>query len=457
LECCGVKSDIDGINFHGDIYRSNYRSKNGFMQERISLSDKTIAKLPLVKGSQMIVRDDQLPGFFLVVGARSRTFMIQADLRSGATRQSLRLKIGDASRITTREARARAKVLLGKIAEGTDPRPKEDRPQAAPKIKRSPTLRVAWKSYLESHLQRKGRAQKTIDEYQDHVDRLMTDWLDIKLSKLGKAPDLIKAKHDALTINSGPYQANACMRTFRAVYNHARKTARSLPAENPVYAVDWNPEKRRNSALGPRSLRQWFEQVRNINNPVRRELHLFLLLSGSRPDPIKKAKLDHTNFVARQLFIPCPKGGEDRAFCIPLSREMMRSLVRAMRFGCMMHPDAAQIWLFPAKSKAGHIIEHSEDRSALSHWGNDLRQSYRTLGQAARAGKVDMNLLMNHSTGDVNEGYITRDVLVDTHLMKMQQSISTSIFDTLRKSGYDQTGWGRAALLEAYALWERTI
>jgi len=31
----------------------------------------------------------------------------------------------------------------------------------------------------------------------------------------------------------GPYIANGCMRSLRAIYNHARKTARSLPAEKP--------------------------------------------------------------------------------------------------------------------------------------------------------------------------------------------------------------------------------
>ena len=40
------------------------------------------------------------------------------------------------------------------------------------------------------------------------------------------------------------------MRSFRAVYNHARKSSRALPAENPVLAVDWNPERRRDTGMG---------------------------------------------------------------------------------------------------------------------------------------------------------------------------------------------------------------
>lgn len=71
---------------------------------------------------------------------------------------------------------------------------------------------------------------------------------------------------------------------LRAIYNHARKTARSLPAENPVIAVDWNAEKRRDTALGLTELGPWVGDLRALENPIRREFHFFLLLSGSRPD-----------------------------------------------------------------------------------------------------------------------------------------------------------------------------
>ena len=409
--------------------------------DRITLSDKVVGGLSFAQGGQQIVRDDQLRGFFLLVGARSKTFMIQADLWVGANRRSVRLKVGEAGRLTTREARAKAKVLLGKIADGIDPRPKRKLPSLAHPKKRSPTLQSAWKIYRESHLIRKERDEKTINNYRDHVERLMSDWLDVPLNKLGKDPGLVKAKHDWLTLMHGPYQANGCMRTFRAIYNHARKTAPSLPAANPVFAIDWNPEKRRNSGMGPRDLPGWFEQLRLIDNPIRRELHLFLLLSGSRPDPIKKAKPAHFDFGARQLFVPRPKGGSDKAFCIPLSREMVLCLARALRFGRMMHPEASQEWIFPSESETGHIYEHKEDRAELSHWGNDLRQTYRTIGQVAGAGDVDMHLLMNHSLPGVNAGYITRAGLVDAHLRKVQQAISTTMFDTLRKSGFEQAGW----------------
>ena len=394
---------------------------------RVAFSDKTAAAIPLLAKGQTIVRDAELPGFFILVGTRGKTYMVQADLWTERKRQSVRVKIGEVDRVSAREARAKAKVLLGSIANGIDPRPKADTPPPETPVE-GPTLRQAWESYRTSHMERKARSAGTIGNYRDHLERLLKDWLDQPLSTLGNNPALVKARHDQLSKTNGPYIANGCMRSLRAIYNHARKTARTLPVENPVLAVDWNSESRRNTALGPSDLGGWFAELAKVENPLRREFHLFLLLSGSRPDAIKRARLEHLDLRRRLLRIPKPKGGADKAFDIPLSRQMIRCLIRAIRLGRVMYPIQCGTWLFPSDSAEGHIVEHKERRTVLSKWGNDLRQTYRTLGQAAGINEVDMHLLMNHSIAGVNAGYITRNRLLGDHLRKQQQAISDVAF-----------------------------
>jgi len=329
------------------------------------LSDRMIASEPFSSEGQRILRDANLKGFFIIIGRRSKTFMIQGDLRKGDQRQSIRIKVGQAGKITTREAKAKAKILLGKISDGQDPRPKSVSKAAK---QNDPSLRHAWKNYRDGHMRRKERSEKTICGYADHVERLMKKWLDEPLSSLGDNPGLVRGFHNELTANSGPYMANACMRSLRAIYNHARKSARGLPPENPVFAVDWNPEHRRDTGMGAGDLNSWFAQLRELKNPLRRELYLFLLLSGSRPQVIKSARMEHISFSERLLFVPKPKGGVKKSFSIPLSREMMRSLVRIIRLGRMIFPGHEADWLFPADSASGHIVEHKEARDVLSHW-----------------------------------------------------------------------------------------
>jgi integrase len=199
--------------------------------------------------------------------------------------------------------------------------------------------------------------------------------------------------------------------------------------------------------MGPGDLVRWLEELRSMDNPLRREFHLFTLLSGSRPTALKNVRLDHIDFRRRLLSIPRPKGGEEKAFDIPLSRLMVRCIIRAIRLGRSMYPEQSRTWLFPADSETGHLVEHKEERDVLSKWGNDLRQSYRTLAQAAGVSEVDIHLLMNHSLPGVNAGYITRDKLLCDHLRKQQERISAVVIDKVGE--IDRCKWIQSATVEA--------
>ena len=135
--------------------------------------------------------------------------------------------------------------------------------------------------------------------------------------------------------------------SLRAAYNHARKTSvSSLP-------------------------KAWMNDPAALDTPVRREFHLFLPLSGSRSDALKRAQFDQIDFHARVLHMP-------KAFDIPLSRAMILCLARVLRLGRLLYPTQERDWVFPADSTSGNLAEYKEDRRMLAKWGNDLRQTYRT-------------------------------------------------------------------------------
>ncbi|QOF73356.1 integrase arm-type DNA-binding domain-containing protein [Aminobacter sp. SR38] len=407
---------------------------------RISLNDRTIQRLPSPEKGRYIVRDTEQKGFFLMVGVRKKTFMIQGDLREHGKRAStIRVAIGDTGQFSTRAARAVAKGYLIQISRGIHPTSEEKATKASIVADLTNeqkdalvgvTVKEAWARYRIA-MERRNRSARTIESYRDHVERIFKDWLDTPLKQLGDDPGQVSAKHDAISEKHGPYIANGSMRTFRAIYNHARKTNRELPADNPVDSVDWNHEKRRDTGMGMADLKAWFVEAAKLDNPIRREFHLFTLLSASRPTALKEARLEHLDLRRRVLHIPRPKGGADRAFDIPLSRQMINCLMRSIRCGRQMHPYEANYWLFPADGADGHLVEHKEDRAALSKWGNELRQTYRTVATPAGVSELDARMLMNHSVPGVNSGYITRHKLLEDHLRGQQQAISNTIFSTL--------------------------
>lgn len=409
--------------------------------ERLALTTKIVRRLPLAdRSGQYIVRDTRLSGFYLLVGSTRRTFMVKGDMpRDGKGFLSVKVKVGDADAIEVDEARVIASAYLLAIKRGQHPRPEVIRRHssvneivATAQDADGPTLRQAWITYKTS-LTKKGRSPRTIAGYEDHIVRVFKAWTDQPLKSLADNPNKVGRKHDEITAVSGPYAANGAMRTLRAVYNHAwRKNRKALPRDNPVDSVDWNKEHRRNTAMGIKDLPDWFSELAILENPIRREFHLLTLLSASRPGALKHAQVRHLDLARRVLHIPSPKGGEDRAFDIPLSRQMIQSFMRLIRFGQARHPIESRTWLFPADSNAGHIVETKENRESLSKWGNDLRQTYRTIATVARANTVDAKLLMNHAIPGVNEGYITRDKLVEDHLRATQQQISDAIFAAIK-------------------------
>jgi integrase len=92
------------------------------------------------------------------------------------------------------------------------------------------------------------------------------------------------------------------------------------------------------SRAANQDLKGWFLERAALDNPICREFHLFALLSGCRPTALQEINPGHVDFRRRIVHIPKPKGGAKRAFDIPLSREMILCIVRAIRFGRQTYP-----------------------------------------------------------------------------------------------------------------------
>src|ERR1700732_5072015 len=117
---------------------------------RFPLTDRAVSALPFAGSGQYFARDVELPGFAVLVGKRRKTFVVQGDIRKDGRRRSMRIKVAEVGAITTREARADAKELLGKITKGIDPREKKSKSEDRQENVTNPTLRQAWERYRDA-------------------------------------------------------------------------------------------------------------------------------------------------------------------------------------------------------------------------------------------------------------------------------------------------------------------
>jgi hypothetical protein len=89
---------------------------------RLVLNDKSIDRFMHPSSGQFIVREADLMGFYLLVGVKRRTYMVQADMRqSGRRLGTVKVKVCDAGEMSSRDARAVAKSYLGEISQGPPP------------------------------------------------------------------------------------------------------------------------------------------------------------------------------------------------------------------------------------------------------------------------------------------------------------------------------------------------
>lgn len=275
-------------------------------------------------------------------------------------------------------------------------------------------MEITLAEAIELHLRAmraKDCAPRSMEAFREECAVRLADWLARPLASLTRHE--VALRHEQLTDQRGPYLANRVMQEFRAVYDTAVRRFEELPATNPVIAVTFNRVRRRRQPIPWAELPAWRRKVEGLNNPVRRDLQLFLLFTGLRSLDARTVRWEHVDLEAGTVFRPRPKGGEDRAFTVPLAGVVLGILHRRRGAG---GEDGG--WVFPSRDRAGricHVVEAKEQRYvdgrkvAYLPSPHRLRDTFATAAHEARIHPLDLKVLMNHALpgeDDVTMGYI---------------------------------------------------
>ena len=377
---------------------------------RLRLTANTVANLPFAESGQVLYTDTKQPGFGLVVGRRTKTYFYQRDIDG----RTVRVTLGYADELKNIEARDLAKQKSIEMRAGHNPNAKTQ------------TLQQALAIYEEA-ITEKGRSPRTVSGYRQACERYLKDWLDKDLADVSR--QAVYDRHRKVGKERGRYAANGVMRAFRAIYRHAMRRHERLPGD-PTVAVDWYKEERRKAAIPDDQLRAWYQEATAMPNPIRRDYLLFCLFTGMRRAAAAAVRWEHVDLDRATLHVPRPKGGEARAFDLPLSDFLVELLRRRKAENEPFFPESP--WVFPAQTRKGpgHISEPREAFKSVPFMVHGLRDTYITAAHRAGVPKIDIKLLVNHALpkADVTEGYISeRDAL--EHLRPLQQRVT----DRLRK------------------------
>jgi integrase len=409
----------------------------GDAARRTLITDTSVARLPLARSEAgYVVRDRDVRGFIVKIGMRRKTYRYEGEQRNGRHRKIISRKLGEYPHTKAGQARAAALEIIGQRARG------ESLESAGADI----TVSQAWARY-GAYLKRKNRSVRTVEDYRQKFEKHLALWHGTPMRRITRAEVL--TWHDKVTDNAGAYAANGAARLGHALFAYARDEleAPDMPGRNPFRGRGLhNEEQPRETGMGTRDIRPWFEELLRLQSPVLREFHWLSLLSGLRRNEVATLRWPDVRVRERAITVRAPKGGKKRRFRAPLSPAMMRAICRARIAGRVMHDRQSREWVFPASSRSGHVEEikgsswvngrDGDKRKIvrLTKVGHSLRHSYRTLCAAAGLDRLRTKLLMNHQVSrDVTDAYLSTPALFD-QLREAQRTVSDLI---LRSAGRD--------------------
>jgi len=361
-------------------------------------------------GKSALYADTEMRGFYLIVTATKRSFYVQS-LVNG---RQVRTKLGDHPAMDAKQARDAARRTLVEMRGGANPNEERRKARA-----RGITLRDA----LDLHLAAKPLSPRTKDDYRYNCEQYLSDWLDRPLAELGADRSGVRDRHRRITERHGAPSADNAFRIFRAVYNRGLREHPDLPP-NPTANVDYHGLKRRKVEVNGERLKAWGKAVLGLH-PVRRDLHLFMMLTGMRRTSACEARASDLDLGSGRLHVPKPKGGSARAFDLPLSAPLADLFGHRAEENPRLHRKSP--WLFPADSKSGHVAEVAQhELDGLT--GHALRHTFATLAVQAGVPLLELKYLLNHAASNVTMGYIH---VGPEHLRMHQEAASRYILEQL--------------------------
>lgn len=379
---------------------------------------------------QYLVRDTEVPGFFIMVGARTKTWTIQIDVTDPLTgkAKTRRQSLGKFPDVGTREARRLAEEARTELRKG---KPKQS----------GQTLSEAWRD-LREELASDGKSARTIEGYEYGMS-LLGDWHDTPLAKLSVARGDIRKRWNEIKRRSGKGAANAFVKTLRRIYRHALTLDDDLPPIPPtlgmkVETLKAKETKNRPTSMGADGIAEWREKLDALPSDVLKTFYWFMLLSGARTGALSRAKCEDLDRDARILHIPEDKTG---AYDIPLTDEMLATLDQAKEAGMKLNPRSAQTYIWPARpNRRGTPLKHEhitdpkpKTRDALPLYNHDLRRTWALLAKEAGVAKDDRNVLGNWADEDMADLYVKRSKLDQVRLLAEQQKITDYILKNAEK------------------------
>jgi integrase len=225
-----------------------------------------------------------------------------------------RIVLGRYPIMSIEQARNKAIIICGTIANGKDPK-SEQRKQD----RQHQTFGAHFEEYLERYSK---PHKKTWGDDKRDIHKYLSRWFNRRLSDITK--EEIQRLHEQIGANNGRYQANRILQRIRAIYNKAIEWG--WHGINPAQGIKKFKEKSRERFILPHEMPYFIKALQDERNQNIADYFRLLLLTGTRKTNLLNMQWHEINFHAQQWQIQITKNGDP--LTVPLMEEAILILER---------------------------------------------------------------------------------------------------------------------------------
>jgi integrase len=383
----------------------------------------------------MFISDSQLNGLYQRERTTGNKWVVKAKQRG--INKPVTVTLGRVDVIPVREARRLAKEKLALLADGINPNT-----QARQSREVDEQLGVSLQQALEEYLNLRELKPSTIKSYRQVVARSFSDWLDRPLRGITRQMVVKRyqeiqkgiAKRMAQPEKANPRglaEAQKAMRYLSAIMNsYANDTIGGVPVLPDGNTVLVLKDKRARTKLKARKRfldanerETIFEELSHTDHPEYKgklkpreaDFVFLLMVTGLRLEEAKQLRWE--NITELTYTITDTKNEVDHT--LPIT-PTIASLLERNR--------SESEWVFPGRNnKAASMssaVKNVSLETGIQFSAHDLRRTAATIAAEHGFSRDQIGRLLNHSDGNVTEGYIQKTT---TALLPMLEVIEAEI------------------------------
>ncbi|MCP4408986.1 MAG: tyrosine-type recombinase/integrase, partial [Gammaproteobacteria bacterium] len=401
-------------------------------RKKEKITKRTIDSIAGIKGFRFIVSDTEVPGFRIVVGEQSKTFILEKRV-VGVTTSPKKFKIGQYPIMTVGDARETAKRWAILCADGQDPTQvmtKNSQEKGGDyDLKKRDLKTVTLKKALEIHIDFVKPCQETIAQYRSSVKTRLNEWTDTPLDDIKMADVVAKGHQIAAEVSKS--RAKRVLSNLRAIWNTAKTYC-----DCHGYFCPGNPLKlihldrmfeydERKIVIPFNQVGRFIDLLEQLKNDPKLargkrwtiRVYLVSLFLGMRNEEARMMKWEYVDLDAGYFKLPgkIVKNNKDHhkaisRYALSILKEMYEERIDPNNPYVFQTPSPKNHlkgqFISPMRMVQKMVIDGMG--GAFEYEPHALRRTFISLADAINTPRKVLKNLVNHISGDVTDGYCVK-------------------------------------------------